>query len=118
MSNRQALFSIALTVRIARLPRLSGMAKRLATHGRTPRNPEPEPTSIYGWIDAPPSRRLRKLYKELDRITQALEAARQRDYHSEHAPTDLTMRREAMRPLERERDLVIERIMLLQHPSD
>ena len=70
------------------------------------------------WTLRPPSRRLRKLYRELDDVDLALEAARTARYVPEHAPSDYQARRRALADLADVRETIIKRIALVQNDDE
>ncbi len=67
------------------------------------------------WIMLPPSRRLRKLYRELEALDVSIEQARNRRYVPHHAPSDFSIRRRIVNDLMRERFDLVKRIDLLQN---
>ena len=67
------------------------------------------------WANRPPSRRLRKLYRELETLDQEIERARTRDYCPDHAPTDFVVRRRVLHVLFQERFALEARINHLQN---
>lgn len=67
------------------------------------------------WHLEHPSRRLRKLYKQLEALDADIEYARQRKYHPEHAPSDYVTRRRIVNVLLGVRDRLWKRIDMLQN---
>lgn len=67
------------------------------------------------WLYRGPSRRLRKLYRELAAVDAAIAAVRASDPMPDHAPTSWQMIRERLTPLQAKQSRLIGRIAQLQN---
>lgn len=72
---------------------------------------------IAEWIDAGPSRRLRKAYAALAAINAEIERVRRSNPIPDHAPSSLMVIRHRLRPLLAERDRAERRILRMVEPE-
>lgn len=70
------------------------------------------------WVYRPPSRRLRKLYKELANVDARIKATRASNPCPEHAPTACRLMRAALKELHDEWTTIVHRIALLQNDDE
>lgn len=73
---------------------------------------------IYEWIYRGPSRRLKKLYKELAAVEQKISEVRASNPVPEHAPSSYEIIRRELKPLFREHTELCRRIDRLQNDAD
>lgn len=71
-----------------------------------------------GWINAGPSRRLRKLYRALAAVETRMADAHARSLRGDHGPSDWVYYCQEMKPLRIERDGIIARIALIQNQEE